>query len=74
MRGTCIAPQPAPAQAWLTLSQQELVASRRPERSQWNRTLTRPYLSQWISSPEGPVTIAVCGPCTKGRAVRRGGR
>jgi hypothetical protein len=42
--------------------------------SQWNWTFTRPYRSVQISLPEGPTTIAVCKPATRGLAVRRGGR
>ncbi len=45
MRGIHIAPQPAPAQSWLTRIQQELVSSLFPWRSQWNCTFTRPYSS-----------------------------
>ena len=59
---------------WLTRIQQELLSSSAPSRSQWNWSFTRPYLSQWISSPAGPVTRAVWGPRTWGLGVRRPGR
>src|SRR5262249_45758636 len=45
-----------------------------PERSQWKLTFTWPPLSVWISSPEGPVVIAVCAPCTIAARSFRGGR
>ncbi len=69
-----MAPHCLPAQVVATRIQQELVSSALPSRSQWNCTLMRPYLSVKISSPDGPVTIAVWQPCTKGRGVFRSGR
>ena len=63
-----------PAQGCETRTQHELFSSLLPSRSQWNCTFTRPYLSVQISSPAGPTTIAVCGPCTTGFGVMRGGR
>ena len=63
-------------QAWTGRTQQELLSSPLPSRSQWNLTFTRPNSSVKISSPAGPTTIAVCGPSTMGfrvvRAVRKG--
>ena len=67
-------PKPVPAQAWLTRTQHELFSSRLPSRSQWNCTFTRPYLSVQISSPAGPMTMAVCGPRISGRGVVSAGR
>ncbi len=67
-------PKFLPAQGCDTRTQHELFSSFLPRRSQWNCTFTRPYLSVKISSPPGPMTTAVCGPCTKGLGVRRGGR
>ena len=63
-----------PAKPWLTRIQQEDLSSNLPSRSQWNWTLTRPYLSQWISSPAGPTTRAVWLPRMTGQGVTRGGR
>ena len=58
-RGMKTKPQPLPAQGCWTRTQQELWSSRRPSRSQWNSTFTRPCSSVWISSPGGPTTTAV---------------
>src|SRR5690606_27389265 len=55
-------------------SQQLVWASAWPSRAQWNWTLIRPCSSQWISSPAGPVTTAVCWPSTRGLGWRRAGR
>ena len=74
MRGIEIPPQLFPAQGCETRIQHELFSFFLPSRSQWNWTFTRPYLSVWISSPEGPTTTAVWQPCTKGCGVTRGGR
>ncbi|CAM3401647.1 hypothetical protein PAAM106076_18710 [Paracoccus aminovorans] len=65
--GMTMPPQPAPAQFCDTRQRIECA----PDRSQWNRTRMRPNASQSISP--SPTTIAVCGPCTTGTAVRRGG-
>ena len=37
-------------------------------------TLTRPYSSVWISSPEGPTMVATCTPQTRGFGVTCSGR
>src|SRR5690349_4872584 len=74
MRGMEIAPQPFPVHGCETRIQHELFSLRFASRSQWNCTLTRPYLSVKISSPALPTTTAVCGPCTVGLGVTRGGR
>src|SRR6185503_11165434 len=73
-RGQKNAPQPLPAQTCATRTQHELLASFVPCRSQWNCTLTRPYLSTKISLPGGPTTTAVCGPVITGLGVRLSGR
>src|ERR1017187_2433309 len=70
----CTAPHWLPAQYVATRTQQELLTSSDPSRSQWNWTFTRPYLSGKISSPAGPTTVAVCTPRTLGTGVTRGGR
>ena len=62
MRGTWMAPHCWPAQGVPTRTQQELLASFLPWRSQWNWTFTRLYLSVKISSPGGPTTTAVWVP------------
>jgi hypothetical protein len=66
-----IAPQPLPAQACETRTQQELFSS-----SQWNFTLTRPYSSGPLPAVSATlsVTTAVCGPGTTDLAVIRAGR
>ena len=74
MRGIWMKPQPLPAQVCETRTKQELFSFFLPRRSQWNCTFTRAYLSVNISSPEGPTTVAVCGPRMIGRGVIRGGR
>ena len=74
MRGMKIAPKLEPAQLDDTRTQQLEFSSMLPMRSQWNCTFTRPYLSVQISSPGGPTTTAVCGPCVRGLGVTRGGR
>ena len=74
IRGIWMKPQPAPAQAGETRTKQELFSSFLPSRSQWNCTFTRAYSSVKISSPDGPTTVAVCGPRITGRGVIRGGR
>ena len=52
-----------------TRIQQVLFSPGEPDRSQWKRTFTRPYSSVKISSPSGPVMIAVSRPWTIGRGV-----
>src|SRR5690606_22513538 len=74
MRGMVTLPQWLPAQLLATGSQQLVWASAWPSRSQWNWTLIRPCSSQWVSSPAGPVTTAVCWPSTRGLGWRRAGR
>src|SRR5580658_178866 len=74
MRGMCIAPQLVPAQTCATRTQHELFSSFPPSRSQWNCTLTRPYLSVQISSPDLPTTTAVWGPSTRGFFALGNGR
>ncbi|VVP57383.1 hypothetical protein PS896_05808 [Pseudomonas fluorescens] len=74
IRGMAMPPYWAPAQALETRSQQLVLSSAWPSRSQWNWTLTRPYSSQWISSPFGPVTTALWLPRMRGFGWRRGGR
>src|ERR1039457_7259429 len=54
MRGRWTPPNWVPAPSIATRTQQELLASDWPSRSQWNWILTRPYLSGKISSPAGP--------------------
>ena len=66
-------PQFLPAHGCDTRTQHELFSFFLPSRSQWNCTFTRPYLSVKISSPAGPTTTAVCGPCTNGFGVRARG-
>jgi len=68
------APNPVPAQAWLTGIQHELPWSGSPLRSQWKCTRTRPISSVWISSPSGPVTVALSNPSVRGFGVRSAGR
>src|ERR1017187_8756749 len=74
MRGRWTPPNWVPAPSIATRTQQELLASDWPSRSQWNWILTRPYLSGKISSPAGPTTTAVCTPPMRGAGVMRGGR
>jgi hypothetical protein len=74
MRGIWTLPKPAPAQACETRTQHELFSSFLPCRSHGNWTFTRPYLSVQISSPAGPVTIALSGPAMTGFGVTSGGR
>ena len=74
MRGIWMKPKPLPAQVCDTRTKQELFWSFLPSRSQWNCTFTRAYSSVKISSPEGPTTVAVCGPRMTGRREMRGGR
>ncbi len=73
-RGRKLAPHFFPAQGCATRIQHELLSSPSPRRSQWNWTLMRPYSSVWISSPEGPTTIAVWRPRITGFGVTRAGR
>src|SRR5437899_2589349 len=74
MRGMYIAPHCLPAHPWATRIQQELFSSRLPSLSQKNCTITRPYLSGQISSPDLPTTTAVWVPCIRGFRAMRGGR
>ena len=53
-------------QAEETRSQQLVLSSDKPSLSQKNCTFTRPYWSQWISSPLGPVTTALWLPRIRG--------
>src|SRR5262245_21144092 len=70
-RGRNIVPQFFPAHCCATRTQHELFSSPSAYRSQWKRTLMRPYSSVQISSPDGPTTIAVCGPLVRGFSVLR---
>src|ERR1700743_1271410 len=74
MRRPCMKPKFLPAHGCDTRTQHELFSFFLPRRSQWNCTLTRPYLSVNSSSPDGPTTTAVCGTWTNGFGVARGGR
>src|SRR5581483_12216934 len=74
IRGQNEAPHRLPAETWATRTQQELVASDLPSRSQWNWTFTRPNLSVKTSCPFGPTTTADCVPATTGLGVERAGR
>src|SRR5437764_13385703 len=74
IRGMNMPPQLLPAHGCETRIQHELFSSYLPYRSQWNCTFTRPYLSHQISSVEGPVMMAVCGPLLSGFGVTRRGR
>src|SRR6185436_19054913 len=76
MSGPLPAPVPAPAHGDATRTQQE---DEPPPGagsfgSHGNFTFTRAYLSVWISSPSGAMTVAVSRPGSDGFGVARGGR
>src|SRR5688500_3432099 len=73
-RGRNEVPHSFPVHIVATRTQQELLESYLPSRSQWNCTFTRPYLSVVISSPGTVTTNAVWLPRTTGFGVLRGGR